>query len=957
MWKLVMASAVMVLTLRPAMAGTNLVVEYGLNEGTGTTVADSSGSNNPGTVSGAAWTASGRYGAALTFDGVNDRVNVNDSASLDLTTGMTLEAWVYPTALSGWRTVALKERGTGGLAYALYAHDNAPRPAAYINTGTNSDISVTGPAALPLSTWSHLAATYDGATLRLYVNGAQVGSRAVAGSIRTSTSPFRIGGNAPWGEYFAGRIDEVRVYNRALTATEIQADMTRPVGGADTTAPTITGRTPAPNATGVAVGTAMTATFSEAMDPATISGSTVTLQGPGGAAVAASVSYSASTLTATLTPSSPLLAGTTYTAAVLGGTTDPRVKDVAGNALAATSTWTFTTASAGGCTGNPIVCENQRPGNPPSEWDISGAGDLSIQGFATDISVNRGGTVRFKIQTPAAAYRLDVYRMGYYGGMGARKVATVLPAAELPQNQPLCLNDGATGLIDCGNWAESASWTVPADAVSGIYFAKLIRSDTGGASHIVFVVRDDAGTSDIVFQTSDTTWQAYNDYGGNSLYTGQPAGRAYKVSYNRPLVTRNCCSEDFVWNAEYPMVRWLERNGYDVSYISGVDTDRAGARLLQHRLFLSVGHDEYWSGPQRANVEAARGAGVHLAFFSGNEVFWKTRWEPSIDGSNTPYRTMVSYKETHAGAKIDPLPDVWTGTWRDARFSPPADGGRPENALTGTSFMVNGIRDDAMQVPEAEGKLRFWRNTSIAGLAAGQVATLPAGVLGYEWDEDLENGARPAGLIRLSSTTVSLPGSFYLLDNGSTFGPGIAAHALTLYRHTSGALVFGAGTVQWSWGLDADHDRPGPPADLRMQQATVNLFADMGVQPGTLQAGLVAATQTTDTTAPTTVITSPAAGAAVQAGVPITISGTASDAGGRVAGVEVSVDGGATWERAAGRESWSFSWTPAGGSATILARAADDSANLGLPASVSVGGGGGSVTCPCSIWPASSVPA
>ena len=245
---------------------------------------------------------------------------------------------------------------------------------------------------------------------------------------------------------------------------------------------------------------------------------------------------------------------------------------------------------------NPIVCENNRPGNPSSEWDISGAGDNTIQGFATDISADQGQLIGFKIDTNAAAYRLDIYRMGYYGGMGARLISTIQPSVPLPQNQPNCLSDATTGLIDCGNWAQSASWTVPADAVSGIYFAKVIRTDTGGASHIVFVVRDDDGHSDLLFQTSDTTWQAYNQYGGNSLYVGSPAGRAYKVSYNRPFTTRGTSPEDWVFNAEYPMVRWLEANGYHVSYTTGVDTDRRGAELLDHEVFLSVGHDRVLVG-------------------------------------------------------------------------------------------------------------------------------------------------------------------------------------------------------------------------------------------------------------------------------------------------------------------------------------------------------------------------
>ena len=616
---------------------------------------------------------------------------------------------------------------------------------------------------------------------------------------------------------------------------------------------------------------------------------------------------------------------------------------------------------------NPIEAENCQVGNPSSEWDVSGAGDSSIQGYATQISIDRGQTVFFKVKTNATNYQLDIYRLGYYGGMGARKVDTILPSAALPQSQPNCLSQAATGLIDCGNWAISASWVVPANSLSGIYFAKLVRNDNGGASHIVFVVRDDTSTSDLLFQTSDTTWQAYNDYGGNSLYTGAPVGRAYKVSYNRPFNTRgNQYSRAWLFGTTYPMVRWIEANGYDVSYSTGVDSDRRGAELLEHAGFLSVGHDEYWSSAQRTNVEAARNAGVHLAFFSGNEVFWKTRWESSIDGSGTPYRTLVSYKETFANAKIDPLPNVWTGTWRDPRFSPPADGGKPENTLTGTIFTMNCCRQDSIKVPEALGKLRFWRNTSVATLAPGQVATLAPGAIGYEADEALDNGFQPPGLVKLSSTTLNV-GS-YLLDYGSTYGSGTATHSLTEYRHSSGALVFGAGTIRWPWGLDVNHDFDAATPnvtttpDIRMQQATVNLFADMGVQPATLQSGLVAATVSTDTIAPRSTISSPTSGSNVSVGNPTTISGTATDSGGGVVGgVEVSVDGGVSWQPANGRATWSYSWIPSGfGNVTIKSRAADDSGNLqtsGPGVTVTVGSG---TTNPCSgstFWSATAVPA
>jgi hypothetical protein len=558
---------------------------------------------------------------------------------------------------------------------------------------------------------------------------------------------------------------------------------------------------------------------------------------------------------------------------------------------------------------NAIVVENCKQGTPSGIWDIPGAGDDSIQGFATDISVNRGTTVHFKVDTAASAYRLDIYRMGYYGGDGARLVDTVHHTGV--QDQPPCATDGGTGLVDCGSWSESAAWNVPATATSGIYFAHLVREDgTAGESHIVFIVRDDASRSGLLFQTSDTTWQAYNDFGGHSLYSGGPGtnpSRAYKVSYNRPFHTREVDGgEDWVFNAEYPMVRFLERNGYDVSYFTGVDSDRLGSLIQQHRTFLSVGHDEYWSGLQRANVTAARDAGVNLGFFSGNEIFWKTRWE-------NDHRTLVSYKESHANAKIDPTP-AWTGTWRDPRFSPPADGGRPENALSGTIFRVNsGTR--AMQVPAADGKMRFWRGTSVASLAPGATATLADDTVGYEWDEDVDNGARPAGLIRLSTTQAN--GVEVLQDYGSTYAAGNATHHLTLYRAPSGALVFGAGTVQWPWGLDAVHDRGGAGDDQRMKQATANLFADMGVQPGS-PADVVPATASTDRTPPTTTITS------VSGGV---IRGTATDSGGGVVGgVEVSLDGGLTWHPATGRESWTFAGTPGPGG--VRARATDDSGNL-----------------------------
>lgn len=597
---------------------------------------------------------------------------------------------------------------------------------------------------------------------------------------------------------------------------------------------------------------------------------------------------------------------------------------------------------------NPIAIENALPGTPQSVWQISpGQDSTKLQGFTTAISTNIGGTVQFKVDnlTGNPDYQIQIYRLGYYGGDGARLITTLQHTTSVTQPAPI--TNPATGEVDAGNWSVTDSWNIPSSAVSGVYIANVVQGSQ--VFQIPFIVKNPSSTSDIVFQTDDETWQAYNGWGGANLYGGNGpsaggpqggAGAAYAVSYNRPITTYDSSGaesgvQDTVWGSEYSAIYWLEQNGYDVSYISGMDTATNGSLLLNHKVFMDVGHDEYWTDSQVANVQAAANAGVNLAFMSGNEIFWQTQFTPSIDGSNTANRTLVTYKDSHFEQLINPS-GQGTGS-----FEAPTNwggAGMPSNALTGTVFQVDQVPTlGSITIPYGETQLRVWRNTSVANTAPGQTATLSSDLLGYEWDSAPDNGFEPVGLVDLSSTTVTTSGS-YNTEFGNIDTSGTATHNLVEYRDpTSGALVFGAGTVFWSWGLSDQifgTSWGGSTPDPNVEQATVNLFADMGVQPATLQASLAIATASTDHTPPTSKILGVSTTSPVE-GQSVTVTGTATDAGGGViAGVDVSIDGGKTWHPANGpvgaaTENWSYTFTaPAPGKYTIESRAVDDSINV-----------------------------
>ena len=290
----------------------------------------------------------------------------------------------------------------------------------------------------------------------------------------------------------------------------------------------------------------------------------------------------------------------------------------------------------GGSATNPIVLENQKPGNPESEWGINGAGSSNIEGFATDISVNRGQTVNFKIKripTTIGSNLSDRLLRRH----GRRKVATIQHTGL--QNQPNPLHNPPPALVDAGNWAVSASWAVPGGRRLGRLHRQARapgrnrrRRTTSRSSSATTAARATSSS-----RPADTTWQAYNGWGGaNSTAAmvrrrAQGAGRAYAVSYNRPIATRGGVGlaagpQDYLFGVEYAAICWLEQNGYDVTYMAGVDADRYGSLLLNHKCISDVGHDEYWSGQQRTNVEAARDAGVNLRSGAATRSIGSTRW-------------------------------------------------------------------------------------------------------------------------------------------------------------------------------------------------------------------------------------------------------------------------------------------------------------------------------------------
>jgi len=445
----------------------------------------------------------------------------------------------------------------------------------------------------------------------------------------------------------------------------------------------------------------------------------------------------------------------------------------------------------------PTRIENRLPGSDSFAL-TNPARDREVEGYASTTSASVDDTVEIAVSVSRAqGVRWDLYRIGHYQGLGARLVSSGAAVNVVPQPEPSTAP--STGLIEC-SWATAIKLTVEASWLSGYYLVKL-TTDDGFEAHVPFVIRESGRTAPLLMQASVTTWQAYNLWGGINLYVNHSADprsfsgpRGYQVSFDRPYGIDG----DVSMRIEHSMARWLERQGYDVAYVTNVDID-SNPELLQSRLlFISAGHDEYWSLGERNALEDARDQGLSMAFFSGNTAYRRIRLEPSTAGG-VPRRVMTCYKE----ASLDPLKDAPDNT-ADYHNAPHA---RPENGMLGVLWSGWGTLEG---FPFVVTRPDHWIYEG-TGVEAGDSL---GNIVGYEWDMVGNNSVSPPSLeVVVSSPAVHEYGY-------------MSQHHSTVFYPTASSFVFAAGMVGWAKGLYEEGFE-----SARVQRVTETILLHAGLFP------------------------------------------------------------------------------------------------------------------------------
>ena len=442
---------------------------------------------------------------------------------------------------------------------------------------------------------------------------------------------------------------------------------------------------------------------------------------------------------------------------------------------------------------NWVVAENARQGT--SSWRISPAAIKGITGYANRTSANLGESVTLYVDTNAASFRVEAYRLGYYGGLGGRLIWT--SPSRTGVQQPRKTVTAGTNMVEA-RWSPSITFSMGSGWVQGNYLFKLVSS-AGGEFYVPFVLRDDSSTASLVLMHQVTTWLAYNTWGGYSLYKGPDGSferRSRVASFDRPYGGRGANG----MLTSFPFVSFVEQAGMDVTYWTDIDLQMRSSLLSRHRALISLDHDEYWSREMRDNAMAARAEGLNIAFLGANAIFRKIRFESSPLGAA---RRVVNYK---LGPE-DPLYGVndpaTTPNWRsDPVFE-------PESVLLGAMYECNPVHADMVIVDGS--------NWVFAGAGISDGEHIPLGVED-EYDSVHPPAPTPKNIQILANSPVTCGGQ-------SDF-----AH-MTYYTTRSNAGVLDVGSQGWVDLIRCGAPVPSDTCDPRAQRITQNILNAFAAGP------------------------------------------------------------------------------------------------------------------------------